>query len=142
MKSYMAKKGEIPHNWYLIDAKDKVLGRLSSGIATLLLGKNKVTFTPHVDSGDGVIVINIEKIKVTGNKLKDKIYETYSCYQGGKKEMTLETLMKKRPENVLRLAVRRMLPKTRLGDDMIKRLKIYVGDKHTHEAQTPKEIKL
>lgn len=142
MKSYMAKKGEIAHNWYIVDAKDKVLGRLSTGIATLLLGKNKVTFTPHVDGGDGVIVINIEKIKVTGNKLKDKIYETYSGYPGGKKEMTLETLMKKRPENVLRLAVRRMLPKTRLGDDMIKRLKIYVGDKHDHQAQTPKEIKL
>ncbi len=142
MKTFMIKKGEAKHDWYIIDAKDKVLGRVATRIATLLLGKNKVTYTPHVDTGEGVIVINADKIKVTGKKLEDKEYQRYSGFPGGKRVVTLGTLLSKKPEKALILAVRRMLPKTRLGDDMIKRLKVYPGDKHPHEAQGPKVVSL
>ena len=121
--------------WYLVDAKDKILGRLAAKVATLLRGKHKPIFTPHMDTGDGVIVINAAKIKVTGRKLKQKVYRRYSGYQGGLREVTLETMLSRKPEMVIRLAVRRMLPGGPLGRDTLKKLKVYTDDKHPHKSQ-------
>jgi len=136
-KTYVAKKEDIKRQWYLVDARDKILGRLAVKIAVLLRGKHKVIFTPHLDTGDGVIVINASKIKVTGKKLKEKLYRRYSGYPGGLREITLETLLAKKPETVIKLAVRRMLPGGPLGRDMLKKLKVYADDKHLHKAQNP-----
>jgi len=142
MKTYMAKKGEIKKEWFLIDAQDRILGRLATRIALILRGKHKPEYTPHVDCGDGVIVINASKIKVTGNKLAQKEYDRYSGYPGGRKVKTLDEMMKQDSAKVIWLAVKRMIPDTPLGRDMIKKLKVYAGDSHEHSAQKPKELKV
>ncbi|MCM8757794.1 MAG: 50S ribosomal protein L13 [Candidatus Omnitrophica bacterium] len=136
-KTYLAKKQDIKMKWYLVDAEGKILGRLATRIATILKGKHKPIFSPHIDTGDGVIVINASKIKVTGKKLKEKLYRKHSGYPGGFKEVPLETLLKKSPQTVIRLAVKRMLPLGPLGRRMLKKLKIYPDDKHPHAGQKP-----
>ncbi len=140
-KTYVAKNKDIKRQWYLVDAKDRILGRLATKVAVLLRGKHKPIFTPHLDTGDGVIVINAAKIKVTGRKLKQKVYRRYSGYPGGLREVTLETMLARKPETVIRLAVKRMLPGGPLGRDIIKKLKVYADDKHPHVAQNPTLIK-
>lgn len=136
-RTYVAKKEDIKRQWYLVDAKDKILGRLSAKVAVLLRGKHKPIYTPHLDTGDGVIVINAAKIKVTGRKLKQKVYRRYSGYPGGLREVPLEKMLANKPETVIKLAVSRMLPQGPLGRDMIKKLKVYADDKHSHNAQNP-----
>lgn len=137
----MAKKEDVKRQWYLLDAKDKILGRLATKAAVLLRGKHKPIFTPHVDTGDGVIVINAAKIKVTGRKLKQKVYRRYSGYPGGLREVTLENMLAKKPTMVIRLAIERMLPSGPLGRQIVKKLKVYADDKHPHTAQNPIVIK-
>ncbi len=137
MKTYQAKKEEVQHRWYLVDAEGKVLGRLATELAKILRGKNKPIYTPHVDTGDYVIVVNARKITLTGKKMKDKIYYHYTGYPGGIKETNAEKLIAKKPTEVIRMAVKGMLPKTSLGRQMIKKLKVYAGAKHPHEAQNP-----
>ncbi len=133
----MAKKEDIKRQWYIVDATDKILGRLATHLARILRGKHKPIYTPHIDTGDGVIVINAAKIKVTGKKLEEKIYRRHSGYPGGLREIKLATLLKKSPTTVIRLAVKRMLPSGPLARDMLKKLKIYVDDKHPHKSQNP-----
>ena len=140
MNSFMANPDKIERKWYVVDAEGCTLGRLTSQIASVLRGKNKPVFTPHVDTGDYVIVINAEKIKVTGKKLDQKIYYNHSDYVGGMKETTLRELMAKKPEKVIELAVKGMLPKGPLGRQMIKKLHVYAGAEHAHEAQKPEEL--
>ena len=137
MKSYMAKTNEIDRKWYIIDAEGKVLGRLATEIATILSGKNKPIYTPHVDTGDFVVVINAEKVKLTGKKLEQKNYVYHTGYPGGLREIPYERLIKERPEKIIELAVKGMLRKNRLGRKMIKKLKVYAGAEHKHEAQKP-----
>jgi len=137
VKSYIAKPNEIERKWYVIDAEGKVLGRLASEIAKILSGKNKPTYTPHVDTGDFVIVINADKIKLTGNKLDQKYHRYHTGYPGGLKSITYREMMAKRPERVVELAVKGMLPKNKLGRKMFKKLKVYSGPEHKHEAQKP-----
>ncbi|MBZ4643258.1 MAG: rplM [Deferribacteraceae bacterium] len=139
MKTTWAKV-DMDKKWYLVDANDVILGRLASKIAKILMGKNKPVYTPFMDTGDFVVVVNAEKIKVTGKKLKDKKYYAYSGYFGGLKEKTLEEMLDRKPEDVIRLAVKRMLPKNRLGRKMIKKLKIYAGNEHPHAAQQPEKL--
>lgn len=129
-KTYTAKQEDIKRQWYIADARGKVLGRLAAKIATILRGKHKPIFTPHLDTGDGVIVINASHIMVTGRKLKQKVYRRYSGYPGGQREVTLGVLLAKSPTTVMQLAVQRMLPGGPLGRDMIKKLKVYADDKH------------
>lgn len=136
-KTYVAKKDDIKRQWYLIDAKDKVLGRLASKAAVLLRGKHKAIYTPHLDTGDAVIVLNASKIRVTGRKLKQKNYMRYSGYPGGLKVVSLEDMLANKPVTVVKLAVRRMLPKGHLGNIMFKKLKVYAGEVHPHKAQNP-----
>jgi large subunit ribosomal protein L13 len=136
-KTYVAKKEDIKRCWFVVDAKDKILGRLAAKVAAILRGKHKAIFTPHLDTGDGVIVINAAKIRVTGRKPKQKVYRRYSGYPGGLREVTLETMLAKKPTMVIQLAVRRMLPGGPLGRDLIKKLKVYADDKHIHGAQNP-----
>ena len=136
-RTYVAKKEDIKRQWYLVDAKGKILGRLASKVAVILRGKHKAMFTPHLDTGDGVIVINASKIKVTGRKLQQKVYRRYSGYPGGLREVYLETLLAKNPTTVFRLAVQRMLPGGPLGRKILKKLKVYADDKHLHKAQNP-----
>lgn len=138
----MPKAEDIKRKWYLIDAKDKILGRLASRAAVILRGKHKSIFTPHLDTGDGVIVINASGIKVTGRKLKQKVYRRYSGYPGGLREVTLENMLKNKPATVVRLAIQRMLPTGRLGTQMLKKLKVYIDDKHLQAAQRPEVINL
>ena len=133
----MQKKEEVVRNWYEIDAEGKILGKLAAEIAVKLMGKHKVSYTPHVDGGDFVVVTNAEKIAVTGNKLLAKKYYRHSGYPGGLKTRSLEEMLAKQPTEVIRKAVERMLPKNKLGSQMIGRLKIYVGNEHTHTAQKP-----
>ena len=140
MKTYSAKAEDIDRKWYLIDAEGEILGRLATKIATILRGKNKPTYTPSMDLGDYVVVINAEKIKVTGDKLKGKIYRYHTSYPGGLKSVTLETLLKKKPELVVKKAVQGMIPHTKLGRAMIKKLKIYKGNEHPHQAQKLEKI--
>ncbi|NQT90100.1 MAG: 50S ribosomal protein L13 [Candidatus Omnitrophica bacterium] len=142
MKTYMAKKKDIKRKWFLVDADGKILGRLATRIAIILRGKHKPEYTPHVDCGDGVVVINASKIKVTGNKMKEKEYVTFSGYPGGRRVRSMEHMMKLFPARVMRLAVKRMIPDTPLGRDMIKKLKVYAGTEHKQKAQDPQEIKL
>lgn len=142
MKTTYVRQEDVKRTWFIVDAKDRVLGRLATKIASLLKGKHKVTYAPHVDMGDGVVVINSEKIKITGKKPQEKLYKNFSGYPGGLRLEKLESLIKRRPHEVLRHAVNGMLPKNKLGRRMIKRLKVCVGDKHPHMAQEPKEIKL
>ena len=137
MKSYMAKKNEVPRRWFVVDAQGKVLGRLASRIAMVLRGKNKPEFTPHMDTGDFVVVVNAGQVKLTGKKLDQKIYYRHSGYVGGLKETSARQMLKKKPEEVLRHAVRGMLPKNSLGRNQLKKLKIYTGAEHPHEAQQP-----
>lgn len=136
-RTYMAKPGEVERKWYVIDAKGKVLGRLATEIARILRGKHKPTFTPHVDTGDFVIVVNADKVKVTGRKLKQKIYYNHSLYPGGLKRRTLEEMLATKPTEVIRRAVWGMLPHNRLGRKLIKKLKVYAGPDHPHAAQKP-----
>jgi len=136
-KTYVAKKAGIKRQWFLVDAKDKILGRLAVKIASILRGKHKAIFTPYLDTGDGVIVINAAKIRVTGRKLKQKVYRRYSGYPGGLREVDLETMLRDKPTKVIELAVTRMLPSGPLGRDLVKKLKIYADDKHHHQAQNP-----
>jgi len=140
MKSYMANPDKIERKWYVVDAEGCTLGRLASEVAKVLRGKNKPVFTPHIDTGDYVIIINAEKIKVTGKKLDQKIYYRHSGYVGGMKEMTLKEMLNKKPEKVLELAVKGMLPKGPLGRAMIKKLHVYAGPEHQHEAQKPEVL--
>jgi len=140
VKTYSAKAEDIDRKWYLIDAEGEILGRLATQIATILRGKNKPTYTPSMDLGDYVVVINAEKIKVTGDKLKGKIYRYHTSYPGGLKSVTLETLLKKKPELVVKKAVQGMIPHTKLGRAMIKKLKIYKGNEHPHQAQKLENI--
>jgi len=137
VKTYMAKPAETVRTWYVVDAADQTLGRLSSEVASILRGKHKPTYTPHVDTGDFVIVINADKIKLTGNKLDQKKYQHHSGYPGGLKEMTYRVLLQKRPEKAIELAVKGMLPHNRLGAKMLKKLKVYRGSAHPHQAQQP-----
>jgi large subunit ribosomal protein L13 len=140
MKTYSAKPGEITREWYLVDAEGKTLGRLATQIADTLRGKRKPQFTPHVDTGDFVIVVNAEKIRVTGNKLDQKRYYRHSGYPGGLRSRTLREQLDRRPTEVLRVAVKGMLPKNRLARQQITKLKIYAGPEHPHEAQNPKPL--
>lgn len=141
MKTFMANPTDIERKWYVVDATGYTLGRLSSEIAKVLRGKNKPTFTPHVDTGDYVIVTNAEKINVTGKKLDQKIYYHHSEYVGGMKETDLKTMLEKKPEKVIELAVKGMLPKGPLGRKMYKKLFVYRGAEHPHAAQQPEELK-
>ncbi|OGX19596.1 MAG: 50S ribosomal protein L13 [Omnitrophica WOR_2 bacterium RBG_13_44_8b] len=136
-KTYVAKKTDIKRQWYIADAKDKILGRLAVKVAVILRGKHKTIFTPHLDTGDGVIVINAAKVRVTGRKLKQKVYRRYSGYPGGLREVTLETMLAKKPTTVVKLAVMRMLPGGPLGRDTLKKLKVYADDKHPHKSLRP-----
>ena len=141
MKSYMASPATIERQWYVVDATGHTLGRLSSEIAKILRGKNKPTYTPHIDTGDYVIVVNADKIQVTGKKLDQKIYYNHSDYVGGMKETTLRELMQKNPEKVVELAVKGMLPKGPLGREMYKKLHVYAGPDHDQAAQKPEVLK-
>ncbi len=137
MKSYMAKPNEIDRKWYVIDAEGKVLGRLASEVATILRGKHKPIYTPHVDTGDYVIIINADKVRLTGKKLEQKEYRYHTGYPGGLRSIPYSRMMKENPEKAIQLAVKGMLPKNRLGRQMIKKLKVYSGPEHNHEAQKP-----
>jgi len=136
-KTFMAKKEDMKRKWYIVDAKDKILGRLATRVAIVLRGKHKPTYTPYLDSGDGVIVINAAKVKVTGKKMEQKVYRRYSGYPGGLREVGLATMLSRKPENVFKLAVRRMLSTGPLGREQIRKLKIYADDKHPHVSQNP-----
>lgn len=142
MTTYSAKKNEIERSWYLIDAEDKVLGKLASKVAAILRGKHKPVFTPHVDTGDFVVVINAEKIHLTGRKLVSKLYYRHSGYPGGLKVMSAEEMLKKKPGNLIKLAVKGMLPKNRLGKKQLTKLKVYSGSDHPHKAQMPEMLEL
>jgi large subunit ribosomal protein L13 len=135
MKTFVAKEKEVKKNWYLVDAENKILGRLATQIAMRLRGKHKPIFTPHADTGDFIVVINAEKVSLTGKKWDKKIYYRHSGYIGGLKEISAKKLLEKKPEDVLRFAVRGMLPKNSLGRRQLKKLKIYVGSEHPHQAQ-------
>jgi len=137
LRTFMAKAQDIQRKWYIIDAADKTLGRLATEVAAILRGKTKPIFTPNVDTGDFVIIVNAEKVKLTGNKLQDKLYITHSRYPGGLKQMNYETLLQKRPEVVIEKAVKGMLPHNKLGAAMYKKLKVYSGSEHPHQAQQP-----
>ena len=140
MKSFMASPATIERKWYVVDATGYTLGRLASEVAKVLRGKNKPQFTPHVDTGDYVIVVNAEKVKVTGKKLQQKIYYNHSDYVGGMRETTLAELLAKKPEKVIELAVKGMLPKGPMGRDMIKKLHVYAGPEHANQAQKPEVL--
>ena len=140
MKSFMASPATIERKWYVVDATDMTLGRLASEVAKVLRGKNKPTFTPHIDTGDYVIVVNAEKVKVTGKKLDQKIYYHHSDYVGGMKETTLREMLAKKPEKVIELAVKGMLPKGPLGREMYTKLYVYAGPDHKHQAQKPETL--
>lgn len=142
MKSYMAKTNEVDRKWYVIDAEGKVLGRLASEISAILTGKNKPIYTPHVDTGDFVIIINAEKIKLTGNKLNQLNHYYHTGYPGGLKEVPYKRLIEEKPEKIIELAVKGMLPKNKIGRQMIKKLKIYAGSEHKHEAQQPELLEI
>ena len=140
MKTYIPKLAEIERKWHLVDAEGKILGRLASRIAQILSGKDKPIYTPHLNVGDFVVVINAEKVKVTGGKEEKKIYYRHTGYPGGLKERTYEELLSKRPEDIIRKAVRGMLPKNKLGRQMFKKLKVYTGSEHPHQAQRPEKL--
>ena len=140
MQTYMANPDKIERKWYVVDAEGCTLGRLASGVASVLRGKNKPQFTPHVDTGDYVIIVNADKVKVTGKKMDQKIYYHHSDYVGGMKETTLKEMMAKKPEKVIKLAVKGMLPKGPLGRSMYTKLFVYAGPEHKHEAQKPEAL--
>ncbi len=136
-KTYFAKKDELEKKWYVVDATDKALGRLAVEVAKVLTGKNKPTYTPHEDTGDFVVVVNAEKVALSGNKINDKIYYHHSAYMGNLKEMNAKDMLKKHPEKVVELAVKGMVPRGVLGRSMLKKLKVYRGAEHPHSAQKP-----
>ena len=142
MKTYSAKAESVERDWYVVDAADKTLGRLATEVASRLRGKHKPEYTPHVDTGDYIVVVNAEKITVTGNKTKDKIYYSHTEYPGGIKDISFEKLLDKAPERVIQSAVKGMLPKGPLGREMFRKLKIYVGSEHPHTAQQPQTLEL
>lgn len=142
MPTLMPKKETITRKWYLVDAEGKVLGRLAARVATILNGKHKPTYAPHVDVGDHVVVINAAKVHLTGRKLTDKIYRSHSGYIGGLREVSAETMLRTRPERMIEWAVSGMLPKTKLGRAMAKKLKVYRGSDHPHDAQRPEPLEL
>ena len=142
MSTYMAKNETVERNWYVVDAADKTLGRLASEIAQYIRGKHKPTFTPHVDMGDYVIVVNAEKVKLTGKKWDDKKHYSHTNYPGGINEITYRELRAKNPEFIIEKAVKGMLPHNKLGRKMVKKLKVYSGSKHPHEAQQPEKLEL
>jgi large subunit ribosomal protein L13 len=142
VRTYTAKKEKIEREWYVVDAENQTLGRLAARIAPILKGKHKPTYTPHLDCGDFVIVINADKVQVTGRKLDQKFYYRYSGYPGGLKSISLRDQLAKHPERVLEAAVKGMLPKNSLGRQMFKKLKVYAGDSHPHQAQQPKPLEL
>jgi len=142
MKTFIAKDKGVERKWYVVDATNKILGRLASQIAIKLRGKDKPVFTPHVDTGDFVIVVNAEKVRLTGKKWENKYYYRHSGYMGGLKQMTAKELLEKKPEELIRHAVKGMLPKNRLGRRLLKKLKIYAGPNHPHEAQKPEKLEL
>jgi large subunit ribosomal protein L13 len=142
MKTFSAKPHEVKRDWYVIDASDKVLGRLASEVARRLRGKHKAVYTPHVDTGDYIVVVNVEKLRVTGNKAEDKTYYRHSQFPGGLKTTSFTKLSKRFPERVLEKAVKGMLPKGPLGSAMFRKLKVYVGPEHPHSAQQPRQLEL
>jgi large subunit ribosomal protein L13 len=142
MKTFVAKEQDITRQWYLVDAKDKVLGRLATTVAIRLRGKHKPIFAPHVDTGDFVVVVNADKVRLTGRKWDKKIYYRHTGYTGGLKQISAKKLREKRPEDILRFAVKGMLPKNSLGRRQLKKLKIYAGADHPHQAQEPKTLEI
>ncbi|MDG2316331.1 MAG: 50S ribosomal protein L13 [Gammaproteobacteria bacterium] len=142
MRTFSAKPNEVQHDWYVVDAQGRTLGRLATEVARRLRGKHKPEYTPHVDTGDYIVVINAEKIRVTGNKLKDKMYYRHTGYVGNLKSESLENLLKRAPERVLELAVKGMLPRNPLGRKMFKKLKVVQGENHPHQAQQPLPLEL
>jgi large subunit ribosomal protein L13 len=142
MKTFIAKPQNVEHNWLLLDAEGQTLGRMAAEIASRLRGKHKPEYTPHVDTGDYIVVINAEKVAVTGNKVKDKIYHSHSAFPGGLKSIAFGKLVDKAPERVIKLAVKGMLPRTPLGRAMFKKLKVYAGTEHPHAAQQPQALTL
>jgi large subunit ribosomal protein L13 len=143
MKTYMAKQGEVAAKWHIVDVTDKVVGRIATRIATVLMGKHRPEYTPHVDTGDFVIVLNAAKVRITGNnKPTQRIYQHYTGYPGGRKVASFEEMIAKHPDRVITEAVRRMLPKSKLGHAMLKKLKVYAGTDHPHQAQQPEPLEL
>jgi large subunit ribosomal protein L13 len=142
MRTYSAKASDVERKWYVVDAEGQVLGRMATGIANVLRGKNKPTYTPHVDTGDFVIVVNAEKVKLTGKKAENKTYARYTGYPSGYIVTSFREVMKRHPERVIETAVRGMLPKTKLGRAVYKKLKVYVGPDHPHAAQQPEKLEL
>jgi large subunit ribosomal protein L13 len=142
LRTYMAKPKEVERKWYVVDAAGKTLGRLSTEVASILRGKHKPTFTPHVDTGDNVIILNAGEIQLTGNKLADKLYHRHTGHPGGLKTRTAQEMRDKRPEQMLELAIKGMLPKNSLGRQMIKKLHVYAGNEHPHQAQNPENYEL
>ena len=142
MRTYSAKKENVKHNWYVVDATDKTLGRMATAIANRLRGKHKPEFTPHVDTGDYIVVVNAEKVVVTGNKSKDKMYYHHTGYIGGIKSISFEKLIKKAPERAIETAVKGMMPKNKLSKAMLDKLKVYAGSEHPHSAQQPQVLEL
>ena len=140
--TYLAKPGELKADWHVVDASGLVLGRMAARIATILQGKHKPTYTPHVDTGDFVIIINAEKVKVTGRKAAHLEYDTYSRYPGGRRVYSYREMLEKHPEKLIELAVRRMLPKSKMGRNILGKLKVYRGNRHEHQAQQPRELKI
>jgi large subunit ribosomal protein L13 len=142
MKTLSAKSHEVKRDWYVVDASNKILGRLAAELARRLRGKHKPEYTPHVDTGDFIVVINAEKVCVSGNKTKDKMYYRHSGYPGGIKSMNFEKLQSQHPERVIELAIKGMLPKNSLGREMYRKLKVYAGNEHPHMAQQPKQLEI
>jgi len=140
MKTRFVRKEDVDRKWYVIDAEGQVLGRLAVEIARRLRGKHKATYTPHIDTGDYVIVVNADKVRLTGNKLEQKLYYRHTGYPGGLKTITAKALLQRKPERVLEIAVKGMLPKNRLGRRMLKKLKVYAGSEHSHQAQQPEVL--
>lgn len=142
MKTYSAAKGEVERKWWLVDASGQTLGRLSTKIAVILQGKNKPVYTPHIDTGDFVIVTNVEKLHFSGNKVEQKVYLRHTGYPGGQRSLSLKQMLEKYPDRVLKHAVRGMLPKNKLARQQLKKLKIYIGEEHPHDAQCPEVLEL
>jgi large subunit ribosomal protein L13 len=142
MKTFIAKEHEVEKKWYLVDAEEKILGRLATQIAVRLRGKHKPIFTPHADTGDFIVVVNAEKVALTGQKWDKKLYHRHSGYQGGLKTTTARKMLEKKPEEILRMAVKRMLPKNSLGRRQLKKLKVYAGPEHPHKAQQPEKLEI
>lgn len=140
MKSYLAKPLEVEHKWYVVDATDQVVGRLAANVAAVLRGKNKPTFTPNVDTGDYVVIINADKVRLTGNKENQKVYTHHTGYPGGLKEVSYKKMLADHPERILEKAIKGMLPHNTLGRQMYRKLKVYAGPEHKHQAQMPEEL--